>query len=332
MDDSIGESASREKQKRKKLGEKQKMNEKNMTKSLTIMVLAIICCALWGSAPVCIKLGYELFQIQADDTMNILLFAGCRFTIAGILVILGSSLWQRKMILPQKSSWKAIFTLAMAQTVVQYLLYYIGTAHATGVKVSILSGSNTFFSVVIACLIFRQEKLTVNKFFGCVAGLAGIILVNLQGSAESFSLEMSFLGEGFILLSTISSALSAVLIRQFSQKNNPVMLSGYQFTLGGCILILVALAGGGQLPRITTGGLLMLLYLGFLSAVAYTLWSLLLQYNPVSKVTVYQCLMPIFGVVLSTIILREGNIFSVMTLISLLLVCLGIWLVNFVTS
>ena len=151
------------------------MNEKVMTKNITILLLATISCALWGSAPSCIKLGYELFQIQAADTMNILLFAGCRFTIAGILVILCCSLLQRRMIKPKKSSWRAICTLALAQTVVQYLLYYIGAAHATGVKVSILSGSNAFFSVIIACLIFRQEKLTLNKFFGCLAGLAGMI-------------------------------------------------------------------------------------------------------------------------------------------------------------
>lgn len=305
------------------------MNEKNMTKNLTIMLLATISCALWGSAPSCIKLGYELFQIHSTETMNILLFAGCRFTIAGILVILAAGIRNRRLVIPKKTSWRAILALAMAQTVIQYLLYYIGTAHASGVKVSILSGANAFFSVVIACLIFRQEKLTMHKFIGCMAGLLGIILVNLQGAEEAFSLEMSFTGEGFILLSSLSSALSAVLIRQFSQKNDPVMLSGYQFTLGGCMLIAAAKMGGGRLPQVTAAGVGMLLYLGFLSAVAYTLWSLLLQYNPVSRVTVYQCLMPIFGVLLSTIILGEGTIFSLMTLASLLLVCIGIWLVNF---
>lgn len=308
------------------------MNKNVMTKNMTILLLATISCVLWGSAPSGIKMGYELFQIEASATMNILLFAGCRFTIAGILVILGYSLIRRKPVTPQKTSWKAILALAMTQTAIQYLLYYIGTAHATGVKVSILSGANSFFCVLIACLVFRQEKLTANKFFGCLAGLAGIILINLQGSTETLTFEMSFLGEGFILLSCISSAFSAVLIRQFSQKNDPVMLSGYQFMIGGCILILVALGGGGKLPRVTGAGLMVLLYLGFLSAVAYTLWSLLLQYNPVSKVTVYQCLMPIFGVIIATIILGEGSIFSIMTVISLALVCFGIWLVNFMSS
>lgn len=304
------------------------MNEKVMSKNITLVVLATISCALWGSAPSCIKLGYELFQIQAGATMNIILFAGVRFTLAGFLVIVGYSLLRQKPILPARSGWKAILPLALAQTAVQYVLYYVGAAHASGVKTSILSGSGAFFSVIIACLIFRQEKLTLNKFTGCLAGLAGIVIITLQGSTESLTPGMSLLGEGCVLLSTISSSVSAVLIRIFSQDNDPITLSGYQFMTGGIIMISVALAGGGQLPQVTGSGLLLLFYLACVSAVAYTLWSLLLRYNPVSKVTVFNFLVPVFGVILSTIILGEGGIFSPATLGSLVLVCAGILLVN----
>lgn len=303
-----------------------------MTRRSTVMLLATISCLLWGSAPASIKTGYQLFQIQSADTMTILLFAGLRFALAGLLVILAYSLLRREPVLPGKTSWKAIGGLALTQTAIQYLLYYIGNAHASGVKVSILSGANTFFSVVIACLIFRQEKLTMNKLLGCLAGIVGIIIVNLQGNTETLSLDMSFLGEGFILLSSVSSAVSAVLIRRFSQEEDPVMLSGYQFLTGGLLLSIVGVAGGGRLTHITPAGLVLLLYLGFLSTVAYTLWSLLLQYNPVSKVTVYNSLMPIFGVIISAIVLGEGGIFTLSTLLALILVCAGIWLVNFVKS
>ena len=305
------------------------MNETNMSKTATLVALATFCCALWGSAPSCIKLGYELFAIEADATMNIILYAGFRFTLAGFLVILGYSLLSRKPILPARGSWKAIVPLALAQTAVQYILYYVGAANASGVKTSILSGSGAFFSVIIACIFFRQEKLTLNKFIGCLAGMAGIIIITLQGNTESLTGGLSIMGEGCILLSTISSAISAVLIRMLSQNNDPVTLSGYQFMTGGVMMILIALAGGGHLPQVTGGGLLLLLYLAMVSAVAYTLWSILLRYNPVSKVTVFNFLIPVFGVILSTILLGEGGIFSVTTLASLGLVCIGILLVNF---
>lgn len=310
------------------------MNEKTMSKTATLVSLATLSCALWGSAPSCIKLGYEYFQISAGATMNIILFAGIRFTLAGLMVILGYSLIKRKPIVPARSCWKAIFPLALAQTAVQYILYYIGAAHASGVNTSILSGSGAFFSVILVCLLFRQEKLTAGKFFGCLIGLAGIILVTLQGSGASagsvgaVSSGVSLLGEGCVLLSTISSAVSAILIRIFSQNNDPVMLSGYQFATGGLIMVGLALAGGGTLPQVCTMGLIILFYLALVSAVAYTLWSLLLRYNPVSKVTVFNFLVPVFGVILSTILLGEGGIFSFTTLGSLVLVCIGIMMVN----
>ena len=51
----------------------------------------LVCCALWGSAFPCIKIGYGLFGIPAHDSASQLLFAGLRFTLAGMLVIVGMS-------------------------------------------------------------------------------------------------------------------------------------------------------------------------------------------------------------------------------------------------
>lgn len=305
------------------------MNEKRMTNNMTVVLLACISCFLWGSAPTGIKTGYQLFQIDVSATMDILLFAGLRFTLAGLLVVLGYSLIRRKPVVPQKGSVSPVLILAFFQTILQYLLYYIGTARTAGYKVSILSGMTTCFGVIIACLIFRQEKMTKNKIMGCAAGLAGIIIINLKGSTDTALFDMTLLGEGFILFAAASGSVASVLMRRFSQKSDSVMLNGYQFVTGGIVLIIIALAGGGTLPVVTMSGVMLLLYLGFLSAVAYSLWSLLLQYNPVSKVLVYQPLMLVFGVILSALILSEDGMFSLNTLISSILICFGIWVINF---
>ena len=110
------------------------------------------------------------------------------------------------------------------------------------------------------------------------------------------------------------------------------MLSGWQFLTGGLFLLLVGILGGGRLPNPCWPGFAILFYLAFVSAVAYTLWSLLLSQNPVSRIAVFNFLIPVFGVILSTILLHEKGMFSMTTVLSLLLVCLGIWLVNRVKS
>ena len=72
-----------------------------------------------------------------------------------------------------------------------------------------------------------------------------------------------------------------------------------------------------------------MLYLGFLSAVAYTLWSLLLQRHPISRVMVFSFLNPVFGVVLSALLLGEAKVLNLpRCLLAMALVCLGVWIVN----
>ena len=72
----------------------------------------------------------------------------------------------------------------------------------------------------------------------------------------------------------------------------------------------------------------MLFYLATLSAVAYSLWGILLKYNPVSKVAVFGFMNPVFGVILSAIFLKENDALGLTSLISLILVCIGIYTVN----
>ena len=198
-----------------------------------------------------------------------------------------------------------VVKLSLFQTILQYLFFYIGLAHTTGVKSSIIVGTNVFVSIVVASFIFRQEKMTIAKAMGCLIGFAGVVIVNLNGSGLDQKYE--FAGEGCIFLSTIAYACSSVLIKDYSKKENPVILSGYQFFFGGLVMIACGLAAGGKLVHITGVGIAMLLYLGMLSAIAYTLWGILLKYNPVSKVTVFGFMNPIFGVVLSAWLLQEKD-------------------------
>lgn len=298
-----------------------------LTKTPMVCLLAMICCLLWGSAFPCVKIGYQLFQIPPDSIGSQLLFAGCRFTLAGILTILIGSLLNRRFLLPAKSSWSMVAKLGLVQTVLQYILFYIGLANTTGVKSSIIEASNVFLAILAATLIFKLEKLTPAKIVGCILGFAGVVIINLNGG--SLDTSMSFSGEGCILLSAAAYALSSILIKRYSQKEEPVTLSGYQFLFGGLILSLIGLAAGGRISGFTYASTSLLLYLSLVSAVAYSLWGILLKYNPVGKVAVFGFMNPVFGVILSAILLGESNqAFTLTGLAALGLVCVGIYIVN----
>ena len=302
-----------------------KTKEQFMTKTVVVWLGALLCCALWGSAFPCIKIGYQLFEIPSDATATQILFAGCRFTLAGILAIIIGSVLNHRILIPKQGSWGKITKLCMLQTVAQYLFFYIGLANTSGVKASIIEGVNVFISILVASLIFRQEKLTARKMLGCIIGFAGVILVNITGGID---MAFTFTGDGFIVLSTIAYAFSSVMIKRYSQEENPVTLSGYQFVLGGLIMVVCGLIMGGRLTVISGAGIAMLLYLAVISAVAYSMWGVLLKYNPVSRVTVFGFMNPVFGVILSAIFLRESGSIGVVCILALVLVCAGIYIVN----
>ena len=65
---------------------------------------------------------------------------------------------------------------------------------------------------------------------------------------------------------------SGCLIKIFSKDENPVTLSGYQFLIGGIVLLGIGAVMGGNLTFYSTGCVLNLVYMGFISAGAYTLW------------------------------------------------------------
>ena len=195
------------------------MKKEMMQNTGVVWLLAMVCCLLWGSAFPCVKIGYELFRIDASDTASQIVFAGTRFFLAGVLTLIFGSISQKRLLIPKKTDIPMIGKLALFQTILQYLFFYIGLAHTTGVKSYILC---------------------------------------------------------------------------------------YE---AGCVPLL--------------------LYMALISAVAYSLWAVLLKYNPVSRVTVFGFMNPVFGVILSALLLHEnGQAFTLRGVTSLILVCIGIYIVN----
>ena len=162
----------------------------------------LVCCALWGSAFPCIKIGYGLFGIPAHDCASQLLFAGLRFTLAGALVIVGMSAAQRRPLVPQARDIKPIFVLSLFQTIGQYFFFYLGLSRASAMSSSIIEASANFLAILFAALAFHTEKLNTAKVLGCVLGFTGVALVNLSGADGTFGFTLD--GEGFILASTVA--------------------------------------------------------------------------------------------------------------------------------
>ena len=292
-------------------------------KKQKVMILAVLATFLWGSAYPCIKIGYELFEIAADDLGSKFLFAGIRFVMAGLMVLAFTALKQPKDCIPKKNMAGRLVLLGILQTTIQYIFFYIGLANTTGAKSAIINSFTAFFPIVLAPLFFRDDRLTVKKGLGCLIGLAGIVIINLDGSGlGGFKLT----GEGFAEFAAMAQSLASIYSKKLARYMNVMTITGYQLFIGGILLAAAGVLTGGTLTAVWQG-VLLLLYMAALSAVAFTVWTYLLSHNPVSSVSIYNLLIPVFGTVLSGIFLQE-NIMTWTHLISIVLVCMGIVLVN----
>lgn len=303
-----------------------KQPEKFFGKTYVVCICATFCSMLWGSAFPCVKAGYALFGIDPSHVPSLLLFAGARFTLAGALVIVAGSIARKKFLLPGRKNLGLTAAVCLFQTCLQYTFFYIGVANSTGVKSSVLNGLGVFFTILAACFIYRTEKFNAVKLAGCLLGFCGVIIINLGGDGGG---GFSLTGEGFVIFSCMCSALAAGLMKVVAGRGDTVATCGWQFFCGGAVLAAAGAAGGGQIPAAGGGAVCMLLYLAFLSACAFTLQGILLKYNPVSRVAVFKSANPVFGAVFSALILGESRqLLSPYTLVALLFVCAGIFLIN----
>ena len=300
-------------------------NKNFFQKSINIIICCIFCTSLWGSAFPCVKLGYELFNISVDDIFSKILFAGWRFFLAGIIVLLITACIQKKFKKLKKEAIKSVVILGFIQTTLEYIFFYIGLSYASGFKGAILNPTCSFMMVILAHFFFNYDKLTFRKTLGCIVGFLGIIIVNLSGDVNSQS---SFLGEGCFIISALAFAIGSIISKEATKiESNPMIVTGYQLLIGGFILIVFGLIGGGKLQVTSTSAFMLFLYLALLSSIAFSLWTTLFKYNPVSKVSIFNFLTPIFGTILSALILSE-DVFNLKNISALILVCFGIYIVN----
>ena len=290
-----------------------------------VFLLASFCCLLWASSYPAIKNGYAMFSIAPTDVPTKMVFAGFRFLFAGALLLLGAALSRRNILALSWQNVRQVTALGLVQTSVHYVFFYIGLAYTTGVKSSIMNATGTFFSVLLAHFIYHNDRLTTNKVLGCLIGFAGVMVVNFNRDLLDFN--FTLLGEGFVVIAAFILAAGSIYGKKISQKMDSIILAGYQLAIGGAVLVIAGYGTGGALTGFTLASSLLLFYLVLLSSLSFGLWTILLKYNRVGLVTVFNFLVPIFGAILSAMFLGE-TVLEWKNLVALAFVCAGIWLVT----
>lgn len=285
--------------------------------------LAIFCTLLWGTAFPFIKAGYAQFGIEGNDIGSKLLFAGARFTLAGIMVFFIFLVKNKHLPKIEKNGIMPVMLLGSVQTFGQYIFTYIGIGFTSGANTSVITACATFFTVLFAPLFFKSDKLNVCKIIGCILGFCGVLCVNSGGGVTADTL----FGDFMILMSTLSAAAGNFISKGIVRDREPISVTGFQLSFGGVLLLIAGFIAGGKLNFSSIKALLVLFWLAFVSAAAFAIWTTLLKHHHASKICVFNLLVPVFGTLLSGIMLGE-SVFGIEMIVSVVLICAGIFISN----
>ncbi len=298
-----------------------------MKKSTTI-ILALLCCVLWAIVFPILKLLY--LELDMVDNNAKLTLAGMRFFAAGILVLIYYFILYKKA--PKINSLKLFRNLSILgvfQTTLLYAFFFIGTSNTSGIKSSVLSQSSIFFVLILAHFLLANEKLNMRKTAALLLGIIGMIVININSLGSSSDLlSFQFIGEGYLLISGFFSGIGTIIAKKMGKDINPVLLNGWQMTIGGGLLLIIGLFTYGKLISFPSFySLALFISLILISAVAFTLWYQILKNVKASEITIFKFSIPIIGAFTSALVIPDETM-SIFTFVGLILVSLGIYYSN----
>lgn len=244
-------------------------------------------------------------------------FVAYRF-LFGAIVLLAVWRWLR-LPLPKKKYWPWIFLTGVLQMGLNNIAAQTSMVTLGAGMVSVLNYSMPIFAAVMAHFLLG-EKLTWRKGAGIILSLAGmVVLMDIQAGGDVTAILIG-------LLSAVFWGLASIFVKLKLSDVNAISLTAWQMVCAAVtLLIYTTLVPQGPVIW-NQASILCLLYNGVLaSALAFFLWSWILQHIEVSKASVAVLAVPVVGVVGGIIFLNEPMTLHI--LLGMVMIMAGIYTV-----
>lgn len=269
---------------------------------ISFYLQAILCAALWGSAFPVIKLSYAHLGLEGYGEK--LLFAGTRFTLAGILVMLvsGQNVWKRYTEAPKG----LLYGVTIGQTFGQYVFFYYGLSVSSGSLGALLNGTGSIMWVLLAPLFLNTAFPTVKQWIAlgtCLIGISIAVYAPGVGSGN--------VAYGVVAFSCVglSGAFGAIFMKKIVPLLGARVVTALSLFIGG--LMLTAVGAYDARPFIENYSwptFWVTVYLAILSATAFGVWNRLIHLYSLNVLSAFRFLIPLCGVVESAIFLKDETI------------------------
>lgn len=290
--------------------------ESNRNPDAGIIALVLLLALLWGGNSVAIKIGLE--------DIPPLMLAGFRFVI-GIAAVTGWALFQRVRIRMEPGELVPLLYISFI-FFLQIIALNVGTHYTTSSRSIVLNSTYPLFTTLLAHFMVRGDRLTVLKTLGILLAFAGVTVTYM----ESLNLASRdyLLGDTVVLASGALLGLRVVTTKVLVQSIHPYRLLIWSMLISlPWFFILSLVFERGWEYQVSLSSVTAILYQGLVVAgFCFVAWTSILRHYRASRLVVLFFVTPLFGVVLSNLLLDET--LGVELVSGAVLVAAGIYLVN----
>lgn len=263
---------------------------------VTEWMLLLVLGVLWG--------GSYFFGKVALAQLSPFTVAVCRLGLAA--VVLNAAARAAGHRLPGSfPAWRAFCIMGLLNNVIPMSLILWGQIRIGSGLAAILNASTPLFTVLLAHVFTRDERMTANRVGGVLFGLAGVAVMIgpdvLRGLSGDLAAQLAVLG------AAVSYACAGIFGRRFA-GTPPLVTAAGQVTASALTLLPLALVVDRPwllpLPTAKTWAAVGALAL-VCTALAYVIYFRILATSGASNLLLVTLLMPVSAILLGTTVLGE---------------------------
>ena len=208
--------------------------------------------------------------------------------------------------IPKSASvWLGFAGMGLLNNILPFALMAWGQQYIESGLTSIFNASTAFFGIVIAALVFADEKLSPQKAIGVAFGICGISVSVGLGALTRF--DITSLAQLAVIAGALSYALASVWGRLFLQKLHPIVSSAGMLTTSTlCLFPIVVYFYGLPSLNLRLETALSLGYVSFFAtALAYILYYRVLQQAGSGNLMITTLMIPPIAIILGAAVLGE---------------------------
>ena len=288
----------------------------NQELSFLAAIFTICLCFLFGANAIAIKISLS--------GLGVFTTAGLRFSMASVMIFLWARVTGRSFKI-KSGQLRQLLIISMVFTV-QLSLFYLGISKTNASRGILMLNLQPFFTLFLAHYFIPGDRMTQRKTLGIMLGFSGMAFVFMEkkGVTDDF-----MTGDLIILAAASLWSCSAVYTKRIIHAFKPFHMVLYPMIFSAPLFFLEGFFwDGAMIAHVDTKVLCALLYQGLVTAsFCFVAWLTLLQRYGAVALHSFIFFMPVSGVLLGGLILKEP--ITVNILIALILIVSGILLVNF---